>query len=105
MRGWFVRPWTTTLGILRIPGGCDAGPNRRGRAPPHCGATAIPAVKERLMTPPPRHFRPRACLLATALLALSSASLAAAPAAPGDLLSAAPYRASWVPSKAAHAYK
>ncbi|MDT3558485.1 lipase family protein [Stenotrophomonas maltophilia group sp. msm1] len=57
------------------------------------------------MTPPPRHFRPRACLLATALLALSSASLAAAPAAPGDLLSAAPYRASWVPSKAAHAYK
>ena len=57
------------------------------------------------MTSPPRRFRPRACLLATALLALSSASLAATPAAPGDLLSAAPYRASWVPSKAAHAYK
>lgn len=57
------------------------------------------------MTPPPRHFRPRACLLATALLALSPGPLAAAPVAPGDLLSAAPYRASWVPSKAAQAYK
>ncbi|RTQ86975.1 hypothetical protein EKL94_16850, partial [Stenotrophomonas maltophilia] len=41
MRGGFARPWTTTLGILRIPGGCDAGPNRRRRGPPHCGATAI----------------------------------------------------------------
>ncbi|HGM5446699.1 TPA: lipase family protein [Stenotrophomonas maltophilia] len=57
------------------------------------------------MTPPPRRFRPLACLLATALLALSSGPVAAAPPAPGDLLSAAPYRASWVPSKAAQAYK
>lgn len=57
------------------------------------------------MTLPPRRFRPLACLLATALLALSSVPLAAAPGAPGDLLSAAPYRASWVPSKAAQAYK
>ena len=76
--------------ILRIPGGCDAGPNRRRRGPPHCGATAIPVVKERPMTPPPRRFHPLACILATALLALSSGPMAAAPPAPGDLLSAAP---------------
>ncbi|KOQ62914.1 lipase [Stenotrophomonas maltophilia] len=50
-------------------------------------------------------FLPLSCLIATALLALSPRPLAAAPAAPGDLLSAAPYRASWVPSKAAQAYK
>ncbi|OWQ79486.1 hypothetical protein CEE62_17535, partial [Stenotrophomonas maltophilia] len=48
------------LGILRIPGGCDAGRSLLWRGPPHCGATAIPAVKERPMTPPPRRIRPQA---------------------------------------------
>ena len=38
------------------------------------------------MTLPPRRFRPLACLLATALLALSSAPLAAAPGAPGAIV-------------------
>ncbi|PZP80208.1 MAG: lipase [Stenotrophomonas maltophilia] len=57
------------------------------------------------MSPLPRRFRPLSSVIATALLALTSSPLSAAPAAPGDLLSAAPYRASWVPSKATQAYK
>ncbi len=60
MRGWFVRPWTTTLGILRIPGGCDAGPNRRA-SPSTLRRNGHPGREGALMTPPPRHFRPRAC--------------------------------------------
>lgn len=50
-------------------------------------------------------IRPLSCLLAIALLALTSAPPAAAQDAAGDLLSAAPYRATWVPSQAAQAYK
>ncbi len=50
-------------------------------------------------------FRPRPTLLVIALLALAASPLVALAAEPGDLLSAAPYRASWVPSKAAQAYK
>ncbi|WP_447782393.1 lipase family protein [Stenotrophomonas riyadhensis] len=57
------------------------------------------------MTPPPRRLRPLPTLIASAVLALASGPLGATPAAPGDLLSAAPYRASWVPSAAAQAYK
>lgn len=52
-----------------------------------------------------QRFRPRPTLLVTALLALAASPLVAMAAEPGDLLSAAPYRASWVPSKAAQAYK
>lgn len=50
-------------------------------------------------------FRPRPTLLVTALLVLAASPVAALAAQPGDLLSASPYRASWVPSKAAQAYK
>lgn len=57
------------------------------------------------MTPPPRRLRHLTTLIASAVLALASGPLGATPAAPGDLLSAAPYRASWVPSAAAQAYK
>ncbi|HCT28860.1 MAG TPA: lipase [Stenotrophomonas sp.] len=57
------------------------------------------------MTPPPRRFRRLSRVIAGALLVITSSSLYATPAAPGDLLSAAPYRAAWVPSQAAQAYK
>lgn len=53
----------------------------------------------------PCSFRFLSCLLASALLALTLAPAAFARGAPGDLLSAAPYRAPWVPSRAAQAYK
>ncbi|MGE6334757.1 lipase family protein [Stenotrophomonas sp. NPDC077659] len=57
------------------------------------------------MSRPFRCFRLTPMLIAAALAGLASSPAVAAPAAPGDLLSAAPYRASWVPSQAAQAYK
>ena len=93
--------WTTTLGMLRIPGSCDGG--RTWAGCPHCGAAATPAITERPMPTRPCSFRFLSCLLASALLALTLAPAAAARDAPGDLLSAAPYRAPWVPSRAAQA--
>ncbi|WP_313441772.1 lipase family protein [Stenotrophomonas sp.] len=57
------------------------------------------------MSRPSRRFRLVPTLIAAALLGQAASPAAAAPAAPGDLLSAAPYRASWVPSRAAQAYK
>jgi len=44
-------------------------------------------------------------LIVAVLLGQASGLASAAPPAPGDLLSAAPYQASWVPSRAAQAYK
>lgn len=56
----------------------------------------------------PYHSRPVRrvpALIAAILLGQAAGPASAAPPAPGDLVSAAPYRASWVPSKAAQAYK
>lgn len=53
------------------------------------------------MTSTVSRTRPLLAILAATLLALP---VAAAAAEPGDLLTAAPYRADWVPSKAAQAY-
>ncbi|WP_286074069.1 lipase family protein [Stenotrophomonas sp. 59] len=57
------------------------------------------------MSRPHRRFRPLPVLIMAALLMPTAGPLGAAPQAPGDLLSAAPYRASWVPSRATQAYK
>ncbi|HIE1100647.1 lipase family protein [Stenotrophomonas maltophilia] len=57
------------------------------------------------MSRPRRRFRPLPALIMAALLVPAAGPLSAAPPAPGDLLSAAPYRAPWVPSRAAQAYK
>ena len=79
------------LGMLRIHGGCDAGRSLPGHGHPHCSATATPAITERPMARLPCcSIRPLSCLLAIALLALTSAPPAAAQDAAGDLLSAAP---------------
>ena len=55
------------------------------------------------MSRPSRRFRRAPTLIVAIALGLASGPVAAA--APGELLSAAPYRANWVPSKAAQAYK
>lgn len=57
------------------------------------------------MSRPSRRFRLVPTLIAAALLGQAASPAAAASAAPGDLLSAAPYQATWVPSRAAQAYK
>ena len=58
----------------------------------------------RVRVPPAPRLRAAAPILATLAATLLALPVAAAAAEPGDLLTAAPYRADWVPSKAAQAY-
>src|SRR2546427_544977 len=84
-------------------------PNRTRTAlhtPAH-GHSRLPGV--RMKTSTVSRTRPLLATLAATLLAPLAATLLALPAAvqasePGELLSAAPYRAAWVPSKASQAY-